>query len=540
MSSWRSSVSALGAPTGVRRVLMAYAIYGLLEFYAWLVIVLWAYAVGGATLAGVAALVQLLPASLLAPVVAAQGDRLPRGTALAIAYALVALGAVITWLALQAGMPVLVVLACSTVLTTAVAAARPVHFAALPDLTRAEPEQLVSATSLSSVIDGSVRFLGPVLAGIAVAAVGPAQAMLAGAGLGAVAVSLCLGLHVSGASREQAEAESTVRAALAGLRALRRNPASFILLVVMGLDFVLIGTVDILGVAFAESVLGDGGTAAGLVVGAMGIGALIGAMVSGLLAQGRWLSGVIVAGTILEGLLFASTGAWDRLLPVVVILAMAGVGGAVTTVAGRTLLQRTTDDQVLARVFAVQESVSLLGLALGAALAPVLVSTVGVQWAWLPLGVAVAAIGLLSFGPVRSLDLRARWLPVELRLLRGLPIISALPPYALERLAHESTWSTFRAGEVLADAGERGGVLGILGDGEATAWSDGRRRPGVLGPGAWFGEEAILRGGPQAATVIAETHGRLLTVTQGSFRRAAGDERSDVPVTAPTRSEARP
>ncbi|MFM7064226.1 MAG: MFS transporter, partial [Actinomycetes bacterium] len=408
------------------------------------------------------------------------------------------------------------------------ASARPVHFAALPDLTRAEPEQLVSATSLSSVIDGSVRFLGPVLAGVAVASIGPASAMLTGAALGALAVALCLRLHLPRAPRGEADEASTLRAALAGLRTLRRSPASFMLLVVMGLDFVLTGTVDILGVAFAESVLGDTGTAAGLVVGAMGIGALVGAAVSGPLAQGRWLTGVIVIGTVLEGLLFASTGAWDKLLPVVVILAVAGIGGAVTTVAGRTLLQRTTDDEVLARVFAVQESVALLGLALGAALAPVLVSTVGVQWAWIPLGVAVAAIGLLSIGPLRSLDLRARWLPVELHLLRGLPFISALPPYGLERLAHEATWTPFRAGEVIAAEGQHGDALGILGDGEASAWVDGRRRPGVLGSGGWFGEESLLRGESQSATVIAETHGRLLTVTQASFRRAAGDERSGV------------
>ena len=36
--------------------------------------------------------------------------------------------------------------------------------------------------------------------------------------------------------------------------------------------------------------------------------------------------------------------------------------------AGRTLLQRTSDEAVMARVFAVQEGTSLLGVALGAGL----------------------------------------------------------------------------------------------------------------------------------------------------------------------------
>jgi len=530
MASWRSGVSALGSRSGVRRVLIAYAAFGLLEFYVWLVVVLWAFAVGGATLAGVAALVQLLPAAVMAPPLASLGDRLPRGSALVLAYLLVTAGAALTWLALASHAPVPVVLACAVTLTTTIAAARPVHFAALPELARAEPEQLVSATSLSSVIDGTVRFAGPLLAGAVVAASGVGSAMLAGIGLGLISTALCVNLGLPRSSAVEAgEDVSTVRAALAGLGVLRASPASLVLLVFMSLDFVLTGAVDILGVAYAESSIGDGGAAAGLVVGAMGIGALIGAVVSGGLAQGRRLLGAIVGGAVVEGLLFASIAAWDRLVPVVIVLAAAGIGGAVTIVAGRTLLQRTTDDQVLARVFALQESASLLGLALGAILAPALIHSVGVQYAWLPLGLAVAAVGALGIAPIGVLDRRARWLPQELRLLRGVPFIGALPPYGLERLAQETRWVTFRAGDVIGSAGDEGDQMYIVGDGELSAWSRGERRPGVLGPGRWFGSATMLRGMPRAATVVGETHGRLLEVTRSAFVHAAGgDDREEL------------
>ena len=79
MASWSSGLSALRSRTGVRRVLGAYAAFTLLEFYTWLVVILWAYAAGGTPLAGAAALTQLLPAAIIAPFIAGFGDRLPRG-----------------------------------------------------------------------------------------------------------------------------------------------------------------------------------------------------------------------------------------------------------------------------------------------------------------------------------------------------------------------------------------------------------------------------------------------------------------------------
>ncbi len=56
---------------------------------------------------------------------------------------------------------------------------------------------------------------------------------------------------------------------------------------------------------------------------------------------------------------------------------MAGAGKSFVDVAGRTLLQRITPDWVLARVFGLQESMMMGGLALGAAAAPLLVSWLG-------------------------------------------------------------------------------------------------------------------------------------------------------------------
>ena len=233
---------------------------------------------------------------------------------------------------------------------------------------------------------------------------------------------------------------------------------------------------------------------------------------------------VIVGGSLVEGLLFASTAIFHRLVPVMLVLAASGVGVAVAVVAGRTLLQRTTDDRVLARVFAIQESVSLLGLALGAALAPVLARSVGVSAAWLPLGLAISALALLGILPLRRLDASSHYHPDELHLLRSVPFIGALPPYGLERLSQSAQWQRVSAGEVLLNSGDEGHEMYLVAEGELSVWVGGRRRPGVLGPGRWVGEVALLTGSRRTATVIVETPGRVLVVTRAAFIRAAGGD----------------
>ena len=526
MRSWNGVVSVLRSRTGIRRVMVAYACFSILEFYVWLVVVLWAYAVGGATLAGVAALAQLLPASLLAPAVASVGDRLPGRTALVAIYGLVLACTTLTWLSFALGWPVPLVLLAGTSLTTAIAAARPVHFATLPDLARAEPELLVAANSLSSVLDGVARFVGPVLAGIVVALTGTTTAMVCSVALALVPVALCarISLPIGSAAPEAGGGDDTFRGAMAGLRAIGRSPGSLALLIVMAVDFLLTGVLDILGVAYAQGALDEGGAASGLVVGALGIGALLGAVAGSALSQRRILSLVAVGGAVLEGVAFASTGATTRIGAAVLVLTVAGIGGAITIVSGRTLLQRSTDDEILARVFAVQESVSLLGLALGAVLAPILVSLLGLHGAWVPVGLGASLLALLSLRVVRRLDERSQWLPLEIGLLRTVPFVASLPPYGLERLAHEVGWRSVSAGEAVTEPGLPGSDLFVVGEGELSVWVDGTRRPGVLGPRTYFGEVAMLRGGPRTATVVAETHARLLVVPRVGFLRATGGD----------------
>ena len=69
----------------LRRVLLAFIGFSLAEWGSWIAILVYAYGRGGAAEAGLAALVQLAPSAVVAPVAASLGDRMRRERALLVA-----------------------------------------------------------------------------------------------------------------------------------------------------------------------------------------------------------------------------------------------------------------------------------------------------------------------------------------------------------------------------------------------------------------------------------------------------------------------
>jgi CRP/FNR family cyclic AMP-dependent transcriptional regulator len=73
------------------------------------------------------------------------------------------------------------------------------------------------------------------------------------------------------------------------------------------------------------------------------------------------------------------------------------------------------------------------------------------------------------------------------------------------------------AGTVIAREGDPGVGLFVILSGNAEV-SIGGRRKATLGPGDFFGEIALLDGGPRTATVTAKTDVQLLGLTEWVFR----------------------
>jgi len=507
-----------GAP--LTRVLVASVLYSIVEYCYWAGVLFLAFDVGGASLAGLVLLIQLVPAALLAPYLGGLSDRIPRGTALSLSYLFEAVFLAVLAVAMRAEASIMLVVAVSAIATIGVSIARPLHYAALPQLAP-DPARLVRANAVSSFGDGAGLFIGPAVAGVLGQSLGlwliPAFSALCML----VAAALVTGLRLPRGVDEEGADDVAFSGALAGLRIISRDGPVLALLLLVGISFVVTGSFEILGVAFAVDVLGEEETSAGLILGATGIGVLIGSVISAGLALRARLAPAVVLGLVAAGLPLLVMTAAGALPTAVLLLTVSGAAVALSNVASRTLLQRTTEPVLLARVFAIQEAVLLLGLALGAVIGPVLVGWVGAAESYLPVGVGLVVIALLVWPAVRRLDLRAVFRPEVLLVLRRVRFLSAMSPPAMERLSQSAEWLEVPAGTVVIEQGDIGDAYYAIDSGRLSVTVDGTLQSHTMGPGDGFGEIALLRDVPRTATIVAVEDCRLLRVEREAFMAAA-------------------
>jgi CRP-like cAMP-binding protein len=88
--------------------------------------------------------------------------------------------------------------------------------------------------------------------------------------------------------------------------------------------------------------------------------------------------------------------------------------------------------------------------------------------------------------------------------LKRVALFSACTRKELELIAGATTELRFPAGETLARQGQNGHEFMVIVEGTARVEISGQT-VATLGPGDFFGEIALLDGGPRTATVVAET-----------------------------------
>ena len=89
-------------------------------------------------------------------------------------------------------------------------------------------------------------------------------------------------------------------------------------------------------------------------------------------------------------------------------------------------------------------------------------------------------------------------------LLREVPLFAHCSNKELIELSSLTTTLSMRAGKVVVSQGEPGKEFIVLVEGKATVSIDDQT-VATLGPGDFFGEIALLDGGPRTATVTADT-----------------------------------
>ena len=512
---------SLAANTALLRVLGGYTLFILTEYSVWIAMLVYAYSRGGATIAGLVALAQLVPAAVLAPVAAAVADRRSPVVLLAGGYVVQAAAMAATAAAVIAGAP-LAAYAAAVVASTAVTTTRPAQSTLIPSVA-ATPDQLTAANVAAGWLEAAGIAMAGLLTGVVISLGGVAAVFAVCAGLGVVAALLVAWLRVpalaSPGERSPGERVPAVLTDVAECLLLTvRRPRLRLMLALLTAEAAVVGALDLLFVILAINVLGRSQAWAGYLNLAYGVGALLAATVSAMLV-GRRLGGpILVAALVLSGAL-AALGFGLGLAGTVALLTVAGASRALLDVASRTLLQRSVPARLLGRVFGVLEGLTMAGLAVGALLVPLLVYLGGSRLALLGVAAVLPLAAVAGGRELFGLDAGARVPVVEIALLRSLPLFAELPAPAIEGLAAALAPVHAPAGTVLIRQGDPGDAYYAIAAGQLDVVQDGRflRR---CGRGDGVGEIALLRTIPRTATVTAHTAATVYALSREPFLTA--------------------
>lgn len=527
----------------LRRIFGAFLLFNMAEFGTWVAVLLYAYDRTGPASVGIVALVQLVPAALAAPPAAALGDRFPRHRVLFGGYVVQAFATGLTAVAMVSEAPVVLVYLAAAFAAASVVVARPTQSAMLPSLSQT-PEELTAANGAAGVVEGTGVLLGPLLAALVLTVATPALVFgLAAIGV-AIAALLVFGVRPGTRGieiedeREARKGESS-DSFMTGLRVLVGDPDARVVVGLLTMRMLMIGAADVLFVLLALEALGMGAPGAAILNAALGAGTIVGGIITfGFVGRSR-LSIVAAGGAIAWGIALAATILLGQPVIAIGLIVAGGAGLAIVDVAGRTILQRSIRDEVLARVFGLQEGLAMGGLAAGSLLVPILVGYTDLTVATLICAALLPVTVALSWSRLTALDARTVVPARAIALLRLASIFAALPAPPLEAVARRSTWLTVPAGTEIITQGDHGDRFYVMASGRVKVEQDRFLLRELSSEGDGFGEIALLHDVRRTATVTALEETELLAVDRDTFLDAVTGQSGATSVIDPGLSQRR-
>jgi len=474
----------------------------------------YAYHAGGARAVSLLFFARFVLAALAAPWLGILADRWSRRRVMLTAD-LIRTGILVamTVVASTGGSAYIIyVLAVSA--TVVAGAYTPAQAALMPSLVDT-PDELTAANLVGNTISSIGMFVGPAIAGVLLALSGPASVFALTAGLVILSVAF-VALVPSDSPPERVERVRFWPELTAGFRTVLHRPALRVVIGLSTAQTTVEGAVEVLLVVLAIRLLDAGNAGVGWLDVAMGVGSILGALVVAAMAARRRLAGGFGLGILLWGAPIAIAAAVSSLAPALLLFGVIGVGAILCQVNSVTLLQRSAENEVLGRVFAVLESLMLASLALGALVAAPLVSALGPRGALLVTGLFLPVLLVPLWPSLRRIDAESVIAEEPLELLRRIEIFAQLPEPVLERLAKAATAVSATAGQPVVEKGEVGQHFYVIASGRAAVeLDDGGTRE--LGHGDFFGEIALLRDVPRTATVRALEPLQLYAVERDEF-----------------------
>lgn len=275
---------ALSVNAALLRVAAGYELFILTEYSVWIAMLVYAYSRGGAPIAGVVALAQLIPAALLAPVFAIFADRRSPVALLAGGFLVQAAAMAATAAAIAAHMP-LAAYAAAVVASTAVTTTRPAQSTLIPSLA-ITPNRLTAANVVVGWAEAGGIALAGSLTGALIWLSGVTAVFEVGAALGVIAALLVMTLRVPALAAPE-EASRLTASLRASVRLAVREPRLRLMLALLTAEATVLGALDLLFVILAVTVLGRSEAWAGYLNSAFGVGAMLAGAVSVFLVGRR-------------------------------------------------------------------------------------------------------------------------------------------------------------------------------------------------------------------------------------------------------------
>jgi MFS family permease len=255
-------------------------------------------------------------------------------------------------------------------------------------------EDLINAVALNSSVFNTARVVGPAIAGLLIATTGEAVCFLLN-GISFIPVIIGL-VAMRLPPHPRREHRPVVQELREGFRFVIRSPRIRTLLQAVAVTSIFGMSFTVLLPVFAENVLGRGARTYGLLMGAVGLGAVTGALHLAGRSSTRGSGRLIAIGMTVFGLALFFLS-YSRSFFVSEILLFFVGGSMITQLATtNTLLQRTAPDEIRGRVLSAYTFV-LVGLApIGTFLYGAVAQRIGAPWA-VRIGGFICMVGAVWF-----------------------------------------------------------------------------------------------------------------------------------------------
>jgi CRP-like cAMP-binding protein len=414
----------------------------------------------------------------------------------------------------------IVVAALSTGLNAAYV---PATEAAVPALVR--EDDLIGANALIAAIENASLAVGPAIGGVLLLLGSPAVsfALNAATFLGSALLVATIRMPATKRSADGDAEPSLLKRVMKGIEAISSSAGVLSLTLTMAALMLMYGMELVLHPLVASQLLGLGEEGLAFMYAAVGVGGLVAAVITPILARRGGQARIVVLASAASALPVIALALVRSPWAAYVLLAIEGGAVIVSDVAATTVLQRILPAELMGRVFGVLGSIQLLGLLIGSVIAPPLVNGVGLRWSLVIAGAILLALAAVVLPRTRALDRAASKKPNRERLvelLGGVSIFEGASPQVLEALAEVATQVHVEAGTPVITQGEPPDDLWVVVDGHLHVVvddGDGPRVVGILTHGDHFGEIGLLHGIPRTASVVATTRSDVLRIPGDAF-----------------------